>query len=76
MKCDLCGATCADTSKELKRFARRHSTGKCTERKLFAKQLAAGTRSVEPTPLMSREEMDARRSRWDAIERALGVEPR
>ncbi len=47
-KCPNCDARCSDTSRELKRFQRRHPA-LCTARKAFAKQLAQGTRSVEPT---------------------------
>ena len=57
---------------EAKRFNKRHPA-LCSARKAFAKQLAQGTRCVDA------EESDAhigRRERWDAIERALGGEPR
>ncbi len=46
----VCGASANNTLKERARFLRRHGE-KClaTERKAFTKQLAQGTRSVEPT---------------------------
>lgn len=40
-----CGAVC-DDPKDRKRFLRRHPV-KCSERRAFAKELAAGTRSVD-----------------------------
>lgn len=43
-----CGASAANTSKERGRFKRRHPA-LCADRKKFTKQLAQGTRSVEPT---------------------------
>lgn len=41
-----CGASAPDTTKERKRFQRRHPA-LCSERKAFNKQLAQGVRSVE-----------------------------
>ncbi len=48
--CPSCGATAPDTSKERKRFERRHFPFcPSVARKAFNKQLAEGTRSTEPT---------------------------
>jgi len=45
-----CGAWVRNTSKERNRFNRRHG-GNClkAKRRQFSKQLAEGTKSVEPT---------------------------
>jgi len=66
--CEACGAKAFLS--ERKRFNKRHPA-LCSARKAFSKQLAQGTRCVDA------EESDARiGKRWDAIERALGGEPR
>lgn len=44
--CPSCGATCPETSKERKRFERRHPA-KCTRHERFNRELAQGTRSVD-----------------------------
>jgi len=60
LTCPNCGATAEP--KDRKRFERRHPA-LCTARRDFAKQLAQGTRCVEPTTWEEHEA--ARRERED-----------
>ena len=46
LQCEHCHTTVKNTSKERRRFLRRHPK-LCSERKAFAKQLAQGTGAVE-----------------------------
>lgn len=57
--CKNCGASAADTSKERGRFRRRHPLfcKVSMERHVFSKQLAQGTRSVEPTTWAEHKEL-------------------
>ena len=85
--CESCGAKAFLS--ERKRFNKRHPA-LCSARKALSKQLAQGTRgvdaeesdahigplSVEDQELIRQKYIQQRRERWDAIERALGGEPR
>lgn len=61
LKCP-CGASAKNTSKERGRFLRRHpalcvkTTSRADAAKLFAAQLARGTRSTEPTTFEEHKE--------------------
>lgn len=60
-----CGANAEP--KDRKRFLKRHPS-MCSERREFTRKVAQGTRCVDDDEAIG--------ARWDALERALGGNPR